>query len=171
MPTVREIMMARSRETAKVHCMDRVPGGGSAADACDSPTGGGPTPMLVEHLKRNGNAALPPKSPSPAPNLQGPTPSSGPSCASRPPRPRPTASPGGGSNSGAAAYPRRNSEMRRPRPGSDPGRRLERNPSEPPARPRGGDDDALSLQRRPLLPGGSRAPRLGPRQQRLRALA
>eukprot|EP00929_Paragymnodinium_shiwhaense_P076521 TRINITY_DN3935_c1_g1_i1.p1 TRINITY_DN3935_c1_g1~~TRINITY_DN3935_c1_g1_i1.p1 ORF type:complete len:421 (+),score=73.06 TRINITY_DN3935_c1_g1_i1:102-1265(+) len=159
MPTVREIMMARAKEPAKVHAMDRIPGGGSApptagggggggggvgsrcpsgqVSPCGSPVTKGMTPMLAKHLATE--KAEIGASRAPAPKAGGRASPEGPA---RPPRPK--ASGGSPSVAGSGnAIPRKASEGRRPRPGSDPGG-YQRTPSEPPARRRGPSSDVAA---------------------------
>lgn len=153
MPNVREIMLARAKEPAKVHNMDRIPGlaanappaalqasvaaggGGSRCPSgqvspCGSPVKqGAAPPMLMEHLARErasvGGGAAAKAAPKGRASPEG---------LAKPRPPRPRASPGSDTSAaggyGGNAGPRKASEGRRPRPESDQGSR--RQGSEPP---------------------------------------
>eukprot|EP00927_Polykrikos_kofoidii_P063115 TRINITY_DN57943_c0_g1_i1.p1 TRINITY_DN57943_c0_g1~~TRINITY_DN57943_c0_g1_i1.p1 ORF type:complete len:356 (+),score=58.87 TRINITY_DN57943_c0_g1_i1:148-1215(+) len=133
MPSVREIMMNRAKEPAKIHSMLR-----ETPAACSSPSGAmlssprlegrgevSKSP-LMSRLRASDEERVAQLSRQPGPQQQSP-PVPGNSAMSRPPRPR--AAPGSG-GSAPGSGPRKSSEGRRPRPESDPGGR--RAPSEPP---------------------------------------
>ncbi|CAE7555672.1 ENKD1 [Symbiodinium sp. CCMP2456] len=132
MPSLREIMMSRAKEPAKVHPMDRAPP--SPQTAPDSPAGRPHSPLVqaeVSTPQRNGYG--------------------------RPPRPKPTPGQTNSPASAGSAHPRRPSEERRPRPrplADGAGRRA---PSEPPRGKR--DDDSVPSSRagRGGAPGAARA--------------
>jgi len=115
MPSIREMMLNRAKEPAKVHNMERATDVSSPTGACGSP------------LRAEGGLAAQVGGADGGP----PPPSGGPPPSARPPRPR--GAPGGGNSpASVGAQPRKASEGRRPRPGSEPGAR--RAPSLPPER-------------------------------------
>ncbi|CAE7709101.1 ENKD1 [Symbiodinium pilosum] len=131
MPSLREIMMNRAKEPAKVHPMDRAPP--SPQTAPESPAARCGSPLVQAEVgtpQRSGYG--------------------------RPPRPKPTPGQTQSPASAGSAHPRRPSEERRPRPRSlardGAGRRA---PSEP---PRGNEDeDSVPSRAGRGAPGAARA--------------